>query len=130
MKPRNQELHDMAAAHFNEPIIVGHAVGRLVGYGEDLTDCYLVVQHARPKGIVWHTCVGGYVFLDRLKGQGYVRSIYDGEDWDDFIRLDEFLALNGAPKIDKMIVDISDDDAYQPYSQECEEEDDDDESFA
>ena len=93
------ELEEMCRAHFNEPAIFGFEIARVIGYGEDEDDCYIIAAHPngakRPE--MWHTCVGGYVFLDRLSGQGHVRS-GTGEDWDDLYLLDNFLALNGAPK--------------------------------
>jgi hypothetical protein len=97
----------MCRSHFNEPLIVGFEIARLIGYGEDDSDCYLICQHPKyPDGETkWWTAVGGYTFLDRLKGQGYVRST-SGEDWDDFWRLDNFLSLNGAPKADEFKVVI------------------------
>jgi hypothetical protein len=78
-------------------VIAGTELGRVVGYGEDEDDCYFIVQHMRPKGAVWHSCVGGFYSLELLRGQGYVRSS-EGEDWDDYVRLDTVLSLNGAPK--------------------------------
>lgn len=105
------EILEMCRSHFNEPLIVGFDVARLIGYGEDEYDCYLICQHPKyPDGETkWHTAVGGYVFLDRLKGQDYVRST-GGEEWDDLYRLDNFLSLNGAPKADEFTVKIE-----EPY---------------
>ena len=102
---RHNDIYEMCLTHFNEPIIVSFDVVRLIGYGEDESDCYLICQHPEyPDGkTVWHTAVGGYVFLDRLKGQGYVRST-TGEDWDDLYRLDNFLSLNGAPRAEEFNV--------------------------
>lgn len=104
----------MARAHFNEPVIVGHEVARCIGYGEDAIDCYIIVQYAGSAcasgRVVWHTCVGGYTFLDRLKGQDYVKA-NNGEDWDDLTRLCSSLSFNGAPKADQFLVVIRPDDS-------------------
>lgn len=104
---KTNEILEMCRSHFNEPMIVGLEIARLIGYGEDDLDCYLICHHPKyPDGeIKWHTAVGGYVFLDRLKGQGYVRSI-SGEDWDDLWLLDNYLSHNGAPKADEFKVEI------------------------
>lgn len=90
------KLEEMCRAHFNEPMILGFETVRCVGYGETAVDCYIIVQHPRGK-ISWATCVGGYVFLDKLKGQNHVVST-GRENWDDFTRLDSALAMNGCPK--------------------------------
>jgi hypothetical protein len=92
----SQELYEMCKAHFNEPVLTDFGLGRCIGYGEDEADCYIIIQMKREK-LIWQTCVGGYYWLDRLKGQSYVKST-QGEDWDDFFRLDSSLELNGAPK--------------------------------
>ncbi len=104
---KSNEILKMCRSHFNEPLIVGFDVARLIGYGEDEMDCYLICQHPKyPDGETkWWSAVGGYTFLDRLKGQDYVRST-DGEDWDDLVRLDNVLSLNGAPKADEFKVVI------------------------
>lgn len=83
-------------AHFNEPILLSDRVARLIGFGEDDQDFYLICDYPGGKR-VWHTAVGGYTFLDRLKGQGFVLST-SGDEWDDLFRLDQMLSLNGAPK--------------------------------
>lgn len=94
----NTRLKDEALAHFNEPMLVGFDVARCIGYGEDDSDCYIIVKRPNPHNdVIWHTMVGGYTWLDRLKGQGYVKS-RNGEDWDDLYRLDSDLELNGSPK--------------------------------
>jgi hypothetical protein len=106
----SNELEEMCRAHFNEPAIFGFEIARVIGYGEDEMDAYVIARHPNGsqaakrcgKQEIWHTCVGGYHFLDRLKGQGYVRST-GGEDWDDLVRLDSFLALNGAPRAEQFV---------------------------
>lgn len=100
----------MALEHFNEPVITGFEIARVVGYGEDQHDCYLILKFlpeqwgAEPE-YRWHTCVGGYYFLDRLRGQGYVKST-TGEDWDDFYRINNSLELNGCTKEPEFILKI------------------------
>lgn len=107
----DSRIRDMCMVHFNEPILTDYGVVRLIGYGETAVDCYLLCRktrsdRARKLGdVIWHTAVGGYYFLDRLKGQGYVES-REGEDWDDFKRLDDRLGRNGAPKEGQFMVDL------------------------
>ena len=102
------EIRALCEQHFNEPILSGSEVVRLIGYAETAVDCYLICS-SMDRGIYWNTAVGGYTFLDRLKGQGYVRST-GGEDWDDLTRLDSLLQLNGAPKVEKFLVILRPDD--------------------
>jgi hypothetical protein len=101
----NDHLHELARSHFNEPVLLGFEVGRLVGYAEDDDDCYFVIDYPKyPTGRrVWHTCVGGYVFLDRLRGQEHVVSS-QGEEWDDYVRTDNVLRLNGAPPVEEFVL--------------------------
>jgi hypothetical protein len=106
----NKELMEMAKSHFNEPMISSFDIVRCVGYAEDDSDCYIIARRSRSLAsqikdgeLVWLTCVGGYTFLDRLKGQQVIIS-NDGEHWDDFVRLDHVLALNGAPKEENFIL--------------------------
>lgn len=92
-------LEKMCRDHFNEPILVGTKLVRLIGYGEDDMDCYIIYLDEGNK-IVWHTCVGGYIFLTELKNQdkqGY---------YDDFKRADIDLDNAGIPKQDEFILDI------------------------
>ena len=98
------EIKEMCQIHFNEPIICNDKVVRLIGYGETAVDCYLICS-SMDQGIFWQTAVGGYMFLDKLKGQGYIRSI-SGDDWNDFTRLDSLLSLNGAPRVKDFLVDL------------------------
>lgn len=103
MKPALPEVYEECRAHFNEPVLAHLEVVRLIGYAEDEDDVYYVIQYPNPRAsIAWHTAVGGIYFLDRLKGQGYVKSV-GGEDWDDLYRVDNVLALNGAPKAEKFV---------------------------
>ena len=105
------DIQQMCLDHFNEPVLMMFELCRLIGYGEDADDCYLIVKYPKyPDGrIVWSTAVGGYTFLERLKGQNFVVPAYPqfkNEYWDDFIRLDNVLALSGVPKEEKFIVDV------------------------
>jgi hypothetical protein len=104
-----QNLHDEAKLHFNEPILMGFDLGRCIGYGETDEDCYLIIKDPR-RGVYWHTFVGGYTYLDCLKQQGITIPLhpsYPGEIWTDFSRLDTLLELNGAPKEQEFLVDTS-----------------------
>jgi hypothetical protein len=77
-------MRDEVASHFNEPVLIGERIGRCIGYGEDESDCYLLVRHMRDE-VVWHSMVAGYVWLDRLAA-------------DDLQQLDSLLGLNGSPR--------------------------------
>lgn len=108
MELHSQELYELALSHFNEPMLNGWDVVRCIGYGETGVDCYIIAR--RPRGqIVWISCVGGYTFLDRLKGQGYVIST-SGEEWDDLWRLDSSLSLNGCLREEEFIIELRHDD--------------------
>lgn len=98
------DLEVEARKYFNAVVLTASGeLGRLIGYGEDDDDCYFIVQHMRPHVTpVWNTCVGGFIPLERLKGQGYVRST-SGEDWDDYYRLNQLLRLNGAPEAEEFL---------------------------
>lgn len=98
-------------SHFNEPVLCGFELGRIIGYGEDEMDCYMIVQFRGGK-IIWNTMVGGYYYLDKLKEQGKVIST-EGELWNDFTRLDNILELNGAPKAKTPLIMERDDEDYQ-----------------
>ena len=100
-------LLEEAKKHFNEPILIGFDLGRCVGYAEDNEDCYLIIRYPRPHHEIlsWHTFVGGYTYLDILKGQECCKSS-TGEDWNDFTRLDSLLELNGAPKEKEFICKV------------------------
>lgn len=102
------EVEEYCREHFNEPILVHLEVARVIGYSEDEDDMYIILKYPRslryPEGkIIHHTAVGGYHELTKLKGQNYVKA-NNGEDWDDFFRLDSLLELNGAPEEKEFIV--------------------------
>lgn len=98
-------LEQMCRDHFNEPAVFGLEVGRVIGYAEDDHDCYVIVKFPHhPEGrTVYHSCVGGYVFLDGLRSQDATRRT-DGRTVDDLDRLDNMLALNGAPRVESFLV--------------------------
>lgn len=98
-------IEKMCRDHFNEPVLVGFQVGRLIGYGEDDCDCYLAIHYPKyPNGEVrYHTAVGGYIFLRTLRDQ-HVVNAHNGERWDDYYRIDNMLSLNGAPKATEFLV--------------------------
>lgn len=99
----NQDFLEEIKRHFNEPVLMSFDLARVIGYGEDDEDCYIIVLYPR-RGIGRCTMVGGYTFLDRLKGQNHVRST-SGEDWDDFTRLDTLLQLNGALRAEEFLIE-------------------------
>lgn len=93
--------------HFNEPVLMHTKLGRLIGFGEDWDDYYYIVMHMGGE-VVWYSAVGGFYALDRLKGQEHVKA-YNGEEWDDFFRLDNMLNLNNCPKADVMRMECIED---------------------
>lgn len=101
-----ENLFEEVKSHFNEPVLLGWDVGRIIGYAES-DDCYMVVEMPR-RGTIRHTMVGGYTYLRCLKGQGRVKSNHCDQVWDDYVRLDSLLELNGVPKQKEFIVDIED----------------------
>lgn len=103
-------------AHFNEPVLHGFDLVRLVGYGETAIDCYVICRRPNPDNdLVWVSCVGGVTFLDRLNEQRVVIST-EGERWSDYYRLDTLLELNGAPKEAEFILDLRPND-YEGLSE-------------
>lgn len=107
-EPSQPGLLKEIRARFNQPVLTDFSIGRIVGYAEDSCDCYIIIQYTRPtpyRERVYHTMVGGYYWLDRLKGQNLVIS-NSGEEWDDYYRIDNMLELNGAPKEKEFLIDI------------------------
>lgn len=98
-------IEKMCRDHFNEPIILGLEVGRLVGYAEDDCDCYLIVHKPHNRGFkkVLHTAVGGYTFLNVLKDQCITHAV-TGEIWTDFTRLDSELKAAGVHPVEEFQV--------------------------
>ena len=82
-----QSVREMCLEHFNEPVLVTGILARLIGYGEDAHDCYLIVRFLGDFSglgqIKWYSAVGGCIFLTALKGQNLIISD-SGEQWDDF----------------------------------------------
>ena len=91
-----ENLYNEVLRHHNEPVLICFELGRIVGYAEDLDDCYMIVKFPRKDKPVWLSMCGGYTYLLALKGQNSI--VIDGVEWDDFIRLDNLLTLNGVPK--------------------------------
>lgn len=91
---KNEKLHKEAFSRFNQLVLIGWEVCRLIGYAEDETDCYWIIRRSGGT-IMWCTCVGGYIWLQSLKGQELMG------DWDDYKRLDSLLQLNGCDWEDK-----------------------------
>jgi hypothetical protein len=106
------QLRNEILSHFNEPMLCMGVVVRCVGYGENEMDAYVIILQPKPyriyphKPVLRHTCVGGYTFLDRLKGQQHVKA-HNEEDWDDLTRLDGDLTRAGAPKEASPIIELS-----------------------
>lgn len=85
----------------------------MIGYAETGVDCYFICRKIGTVfdqgDVFWNSCVGGTYWLNRLKGQCHVKST-QGEDWDDFYRLDNSLELNGCPKEKEFKLIINHDD--------------------
>lgn len=111
----------MCLDHFNEPVLMMFELARLIGFGDDGDDYYLIVKYPKhPSGkIVWHTAVGGYIFLDKLKDQRLTvpsHPTFYGEIWSDLSRLDNMLTLNGVPREEKFIVEVKTGGLYDTNS--------------
>jgi hypothetical protein len=89
-------------SHFNEPVLINFNVGRVIGYSEDSMDAYLMVKFLDGK-FVHHSAVGGYIWLNRLKGQNLVIG-NDEKEYDDYWWIDNILELNGCGKEEEFIV--------------------------
>lgn len=103
MKSNKEKIIDEINFHLNEPVIDFPHVSRLVGFGETKDDYYYIL-HSVHGAVTRISAVGGPIYLRSLKKQNVVRSI-GGELWSSFTRLDSWLELNGAPKVDKMILE-------------------------
>lgn len=95
--PYLKKYYEEVKSHFNEPVIIGSEVCRIIGFGVDDEDYYLIVN-SRSRGKFWMTFVGGYIYLDCLKGQHAIASKHTDEIWDDYFRMNSFLTLNGVPE--------------------------------
>ncbi len=112
----DNELQAETELMFNRVVLDGGGtLCRVIGYSEDKYDCYVTCIHFGGK-IVHHSYVGGVTSLWRLKGQRYVLA-NNGEEWDDYTRLDTMLELNGAPKQKEFRIQIDHEDvsAYGGY---------------
>lgn len=92
---RHQSYYD-AMEHFNEPVLDGVEVVRLVGWGQDDMDCFFVYIGQR-RGLYRSTAVCGFTPLRCLRDQSAVTS-RAGEYWDDYTRIESLLSLNGVLK--------------------------------
>lgn len=109
------EVERECRARFNQPVLDGFELARLVGYGETAVDRYYILRGRR--GVYWLSAVGGPTWLDRLKGQGAAAG---GEVWDDWTRIENLLALNGVPRADAFVLDLRpDDDERAPGESLC-----------
>ena len=90
------DIYQECLAHFNEPVIVGLSVARLLGYAETAVDCYYILQEPQREAY-WHTAVGGVIFLSPLSGNNAFR-LSSGDQVDDLVRLDKWLELAGVPR--------------------------------
>ena len=102
------DLYQEALAHFNEPVLDGLKVVRLIGYGETAVDCYWILSPIQGE-VYWSSACGGFMPLRSLKEQGIVTA-KDGEKWSDYTRLDSWLELNGAPKVESFILEMRPED--------------------
>jgi hypothetical protein len=101
-------LYQEALDHFNEPVLIGSKLCRLIGYSEDDEDCYFITDD-QSRGVTYYSCVGGFMSLRLLKEQGITIPTYPeypGEVWTDYSRLDNLLELNGVPKREKFELHI------------------------
>jgi hypothetical protein len=90
------DLYQECLDHFNEPVLAGLSVARLIGYAETAVDCYYILQEPRRE-VYWHTAVGGVIFLKCLNDSNTF-GLPSKEQVDDLNRLDKWLELEGVPK--------------------------------
>lgn len=112
-EPQNKLLYAEALLHFNEPVLLYLNVVRLIGYAETAVDCYWIVNEPR-KGVWWHTCVGGIIYLTSLKEQGVVHAL-NTEIWTDYSRIDGDLEMSGVPKARAFVLDLRPEDEEREY---------------
>jgi len=110
MNVDRQDLLEEAKEYFNEPVLTSSTLCRLVGYAEDIDDCYWITKRMNKHDILsnyqWTSCVGGFIPLRLLREQNIIIPKYpkfEGEVWNDYNRLDTVLELNGATKEEKFI---------------------------
>lgn len=110
-------------SHFNEPVLHGFEIGRVIGYGEDACDCYLIIKKA-DGSVIWHTAVGGYTFLTPLENQGRIPERYITEEnkyWNDLYRLDNCLHINKCQREKEFLVEITTDNPLENLCRKDEE---------
>ncbi len=113
-----KNLYEMCLQHFNEPLLIYSfkpnmclEIARCIGYYESAIDCYIIVKQS--DGSIRHcTCVGGYYWLDRLKGQNFVVPHFEEDRiknpyWDDIVRISNDLERHGCNKEAEFILKIN-----------------------
>lgn len=90
------DIYQECLDHFNEPVLTGLSVVRLIGYAETAVDCYYILHEPR-RGVYWHTAVGGVTLLGPLCGNNAFK-LPSGERIDDIVRLDHELERAGVPR--------------------------------
>lgn len=109
------ELYERARRDFNKLMLDYSRVVRLIGYSEDDTDCYVILKDVlRDEKPYYMSCVGYPMSLEPLASQGQTTG-FSGEQWNDYIRIDKHMSLNGAPPQEKFLLDLKY-SAYCPYS--------------
>lgn len=98
---------DRAVKHFNEPVIDFLTVVRLIGWGQDDDDAYYIYSSTH-RGIYRSSVVGSFTPL-ALLGKAYtpdgIRHAMADPARDDLHQLDQWLALNGAPKVEALLIE-------------------------
>ena len=101
----DENFRTRLASRHNEPVIDPFmTISRLIGYAENDRDSYLILTN-KERGVFWLTAVGGYCFLDGLKGQNLMEDA-SGVASDDFSRLDQNLQNSGVLRTDSFLVEI------------------------
>lgn len=100
MDTTRESILNMCKQHFNELVLCGTELGRLIGFAEDDDDYYLVVlfPSIENKKQIWISACTPYVFLDCLKQQ-----TYDDNDFTQYDYLNRLLILNNAAPEEKFV---------------------------
>lgn len=111
-------IESFCRCHFNEPVITCMGqVGRLIGFGSDECDYYYIIKE-QDGTITWHSAVGHCMTLNALRDQGVVYS-NTGERWDNYVRLNSMLELNGCPKEDIFIKEHRENSGLYDFEVSC-----------
>jgi hypothetical protein len=110
------DIYQECLDHFNEPVIAGLSVARLIGYAETAVDCYYILREPQ-KGVYWHTAVGGVIFLSCLSGNNAFHHPSEGRV-DDLVRLDKWLEFSGVPKDAGLQLALRPNDEEEPYAKD------------